>query len=78
MNVVSNIVKIIFAILLSILGIWILYNIVLGIKSGKLRHSDSSSFVVWKNNPVKYLVIMFVLIILAIICYIPLVLLLFQ
>ncbi len=78
MNVVLNLVKFIFAILLSILGIWILYNIVLGIKTGKLRHSDSSSFVIWKNNPVKYLVIMFVLLILSVICFIPLVLLLFQ
>jgi len=58
--------------LITIISTSLLYNILIGIKSGKLKYRDSSSVVLWNKNPIKFLFILFIQFFLALASFIAL------
>jgi len=66
------ILRLLIIFLIVIIGISLLYNIFVGIKSGKLKYRDTSTIVVWNKNPIKFLFILLIQLFLALVSFITL------
>jgi hypothetical protein len=64
------ITKSIIALLLIALGVWLSWNAIQGIFSGKVRHSDSSSIAVKTKEPMKFWLIIIVQLLLAVLFFV--------
>ena len=65
-------VRFILSFIFFIYGLWLLKNIYNGITSGKLKHTDTSTYVLWDKNPIKFILILLILLFFSFICFMPL------
>jgi len=66
------VVRFIISFIVFIYGLWLLKSIYSGIKSGKLKHTDTTTYVLWDKNPIKFILILLVLLFFSFVCFMPL------